>query len=553
MTDADENESTADKRRPLGLLSIVLLGLAAIVIGALFVIRSSRDEGDHAFANAATVLFPTIAWILSVTALWISRLPRLWWRTLFVVPVTAVTVFFSLNRFRRFDGELWPVFEPRWTEQSTTATAYPELPGTETAAFEPRDTDFAQFFGPNRNGQVDGLSLATDWSNDPPEILWKIDIGEGWSGFAVQGDVAVTLEQQGEQEWVSAFDVMTGTRLWHYAMPGLHQHLMGGVGPRSTPVISGDRVWAISAVDKLVCLSLTDGELVWEAELLKTPQAEFEAAVTWGRSGSPLLDDGKLYVPVGGVHEGAKTIVVCDAASGEVLQEFGDDQISYSSPIIATLGGQRQLIYTSEKHIAGYDLANGEQLWSADAPGVSSADANVAQPVVVDDSHVLVTKSYGIGGHLWKIIRDGDRWSVDSVWEKTAILKTKFTSAVVHEGFAYALSDGILECVDVMSGERKWKRGRYRQGQLLLVGDVLLITSEDGRVVLVRAQPDKFEELAEFAVIGDVSWNTPALSGNRLLIRNSDEAACVILPLAETTSPEELEESEAPPVQEDAA
>ena len=520
---------------------MVLLCLAAVVLGALFMIRGSRDEGDHAFANAATVLFPTIAWFLAVVALWVSRLPRLWWRTLFLAPVTAIAVFFATNRFRRFDGELWPVFESRWAGQSAAATPPESSPGTEAISSEARPTDFAQYLGPNRSGIIDGVRLVTDWASEPPEVIWKIDIGDGWSGFAVQGDVAVTLEQQGEQEWVSAFDVNTGTRLWHHAMPGIHQHLMGGVGPRSTPVISGNRVWAASAIDRLVCLDLADGTLVWEAELLKTSQAEFETAVTWGRSGSPLLNDGKLYVPVGGVHDGAKTITVYDAATGDVLRQFGDDQISYSSPMIATLGGQKQLIYTSEKQVAGYDLVDGKMLWSADAPGVSSADANVAQPVVVDDSHVLVTKSYGIGGHLWKISRESDEWTVDSVWEKTSVLKTKFTSAVVRGGFAYALSDGILECVDVMSGQRQWKRGRYRQGQLLLVDDILLITSEDGRVVLVQANPDKFIEMADFAVIGDVSWNTPALSGNRLLIRNSDEAACLILPLADSGTDEVAE------------
>jgi outer membrane protein assembly factor BamB len=110
-------------------------------------------------------------------------------------------------------------------------------------------------------------------------------------------------------------------------------------------------------------------------------------------------------------------------------------------------------------------------------------------------------------------------------------LKTKLTSAVIRDGFAYGLSDGILECIQVSDGKQQWKKGRYRHGQLLLVDDVLLITAENGSVVLVAADPSKFKELAKLDVMGDVTWNTAALSGDRLLMRNADEAACLRLPL----------------------
>jgi outer membrane protein assembly factor BamB len=130
--------------------------------------------------------------------------------------------------------------------------------------------------------------------------------------------------------------------------------------------------------------------------------------------------------------------------------------------------------------------------------------------------------------------KDSDSgWKFDVVWRDSGTLKTKFTSPVVRGAYAYGLSDGILECVRLSDGKRQWKKGRYRQGQVLLVDDVLLVTSESGSIVLVAAEPEEFRELAKLDVIGDVTWNVPALSGDRLLVRNADEAACLRLPLAE--------------------
>jgi outer membrane protein assembly factor BamB len=130
-------------------------------------------------------------------------------------------------------------------------------------------------------------------------------------------------------------------------------------------------------------------------------------------------------------------------------------------------------------------------------------------------------------------LADG-KWQTSVVWDNQRVLRTKFTNCVVRDGYVYGLSDGILECIDLATGKRQWKRGRYRQGQLLLVGEHLLISAEEGDLVLVEARHDEFVELARYPVIGDVTWNTLTLSGNRLLMRNSDEAACVRLPVVST-------------------
>jgi outer membrane protein assembly factor BamB len=196
--------------------------------------------------------------------------------------------------------------------------------------------------------------------------------------------------------------------------------------------------------------------------------------------------------------------------------------------------GVEHIVMVNETSVTGHDIQTGVVLWTVPWPGQSNGSANVSQPVPIGESRLLISKGYSHGSQVVQFAKDSnDRWTFEVIWRDVGALKTKFTSPVIHGDYAYGLSDGILECIRLSDGFRQWKQGRYRQGQLLLVNDVLLITSESGAVVLVAADPAKFKELAKLDVIGDVTWNTPALSGDRLLIRNSDEAACLRLPLAQ--------------------
>ncbi|MEO8268358.1 MAG: PQQ-binding-like beta-propeller repeat protein, partial [Aureliella sp.] len=365
-------------------------------------------------------------------------------------------------------------------------------------------------------------------------IAWKVSVGEAWSGFAVQGDVAVTMEQRGEQEWVAAYSVLDGVLLWRAAIDSKHSNALGGVGPRSTPTIFGNRVYATSAVSRLLCLELATGQEIWSQDLLSLAgvrQTEFEKEVAWGRSASPLIVDDLVVIPLGGVGAEKHTLIAFDRMSGQERWRGGSDQISYASPALVELSGQRQILLLSEKKLASYDIQTGSQLWSTPWPGNSNGSASVSQPVVVDPSHVLISKGYGEGCQYLQINHVDNSWTVDVLWTKQSSLRTKFTNCVVRDGYAYGLSDGIVECVRLKDGQQQWKKGRYRQGQLLLVGEDLLITAESGELVLVQVDPRGMKELGKLAVIGDVTWNTAALSGDRLLMRNADEAACVLLPM----------------------
>jgi outer membrane protein assembly factor BamB len=538
-------EQSSTKRSPprqlsrrLGRWILSILPLLCLIM--IVPVRYSAEAADFAVANVLSLLLTGLAWLSLVAALAVSHAPRYVWKLLLFIPVVGMLLLFALYKLERLDGDLVPQFRARWGARKALPMLKNELPGqagptpAELLLFAPRSTDYPQYLGPTRDARLLSTQLATDWSDTAPQLQWKQAIGEGWSSFAIQGDVAITMEQRADEEWVAAYSVRDGSLLWHYAMPGKHTNLLGGTGPRSTPTIFDNSVYACSAVSRLVCLELTTGREVWSRELLQlagTTQAEFESRVSWGRSASPLVTEQQVIVPLGGTGPRAATVLALERATGNELWRSGTDQISYSSPILAEVQGQAQILLISENLLAAFAPADGHQLWSFPWPGSSTGAATVSQPGVVDASRILLSKGYGEGAELLRIELLADQWQVLSEWKKPSSLRTKFTNAVIHNGFAYGLSDGILECVALEDGRRQWKQGRYRQGQLLLVGEMLLITAESGQLVLVKADPDNFQELANLAVIGDVTWNPPALSGDRLLMRNSNEAACVILPL----------------------
>ncbi len=522
---------------------------------AIVWLRVNAESLDFGMVNVLSYLLLIAMWIFAILALAFTAGYRAG-VMLLVTPIIVGALFLVFFRLERFDSEINPQFVSRWGVTSklpeSSAKKPPGISETEQAVtdvsanptdiFAPRATDFPEFLGPQRDATLRTVQLETDWAKTAPRIAWKQPIGQGWSGFAVQGDAAFTMEQREQAEWVTCYNANTGELLWHFELPGLHTHPLGGTGPRSTPTVRDGKVYALSAISDLVCLDMRSGNKLWSVslnELADVTKTTFEKEVSWGRSASPLVFDGKVVVPLGGISEKPiHSLIAFAADTGVELWRGGSDQINYSTPVLATLLGQPQILLISQSLMTAHSIAHGEVLWSVDWPSHSNSDASVSQPIVLDDSHVLMSKGYSGGAQVLEISKSDDTWRSTVQWKENSVLKTKFTSCVVLRGHAFGLSDGILECVDLSTGKRAWKKGRYRHGQILLVGDTLLITTEAGEIVLVAADPEQHRELASLPVIGDVTWNTAALSGDRLLMRNSNEAACVILPLRETTSDE---------------
>lgn len=534
-----DQKTTGHNVGEVGLTARSLLVLALIFLLATLATRSIVKEYDGGLANVLTLILGFTTWLLATLGLLLSPWPRAYWQILVATPVVLIALGLSMFRFTRFDGELMPQFESRWQTkaqlpQVEASTAAAELIPAEKR--QPRPSDFPQFLGKHRSGVLDQVRLDTNWKTKAPDVLWKQPIGAGWSGFAVQGEVAVTMEQREEEQWVSAYDLRTGALYWHVAFPGSHYNPLGGAGPRATPAIDGDYVFIQTATGQVACIELGTSKVVWQQDLLKIggwDQAASEAAISWGRSGSPLVNDNLVIVPLGAPNGTAdRSLIAFDKKTGEVRWRAGDDQIGYASPSFTRLLDKDQIVITNEASVTGHDVETGKVLWSVKWDGHSNSSANCSQTLTITPTTLLITKGYSQGSKLVEFsIDESGKWSDKTLWEKASLLKTKFTSAVVLGEYAYGLSDGRIECARVADGIQQWKGRSYGHGQLLLVGDCLLIMAEQGDLALVAADPTQFKELSRIQAIQGVTWNIPSLAGDCLLIRNSDEAACLKLPV----------------------
>lgn len=391
--------------------------------------------------------------------------------------------------------------------------------------FESTGNDFPGFMGPDHNAQLVGRSLSKRWDKIPPRPLWRHPIGLGWAGFAVQGGIAVTLEQRDEEECVVCYDLKQGHELWLHA-ERIRFRSEHGDGPRTTPLIHGERVYSCGGTGKVTCVDLASGRLVWKADLLADAGAD---PPYFGWSCSPIASGTELIVTPG-IQPGG-TIVGLDLETGEQQWRGGDDPTSYASPVATTLCGELQFLSFNGEGLRSF-ARGGSSLWFFPWLTQGESRVNVAQPVIVDRggfapeerSRVLISSGYEMGTALLEIYKVSDEWRIDTVW-KSKHLKSKFSNFVVHREHLYGLDNGLLTCLQLSNGERTWKKGRYGHGQLLLVDGRLLIQCESGEIALVEANPDKHVELARFRALEDKTWNHPALARNILVVRNDREAA----------------------------
>jgi len=512
-------------------LSMILLAVTAV----LFARFASTDVIDHDLKNiisratSAAALLVVTVWAILVSS-WSSKVKFKILLGMLLITAVAVACF----RLENFSGDMNFTVVPRWApdrdelldDLTPTASLAMPLP-PESAATR----SFRQFLGDQRDGAVTGVELATDWTKHPPRELWRQPIGAGWSGFAVVGQFAVTQEQRGDEELIVCYELATGKVAWVHSDPVRFTSVLGGDGPRATPTIDGDRVYVQGATGILNCLAMANGEKRWSHNIIKETGAD---QIAWGRSGSPLVTEELVIVSAGA--SGGKSLVAYDKLDGELVWSGGDGRASYASPMRSTFAGVPQVLIVNESWISGHRLADGRELWQHPWSGSSDGSANTSQPVDLGDGSFVITKGYGRGAERFEVRREGGGFVAESVWGPKGVLKTKMTNAVLRNGFLYGLSGGILECVEATTGERHWKRGRYGHGQVLVVGQVLLITAEDGRLLLVEATPGAHRELASMQALSDKTWNTPALAGRYLLVRNHVEAVCYELALRKSST-----------------
>jgi outer membrane protein assembly factor BamB len=373
------------------------------------------------------------------------------------------------------------------------------------------------FRGRHRDGRYDGAPIRTEWPREGLPRLWKQPIGLGYASFVVANGVAFTIEQRRQQEVAAAYDIATGREMWTNSWDGEFTETMGGDGPRATPTYHEGRVFALGALGELRCLDAASGSVIWRRDILADNGA---TNLDWGMSASPLIVDDAVVVLPGGSN--GRSVAAYHKETGEPMWKALDDRQAYTSPMLVTLAGMRQLLIVSATRVVGMTPGEGRLLW--EYPWPTSQGINAAQPVLIGGDRVFMSAGYDHGAALFQVTRSGDTFEARTFWESRR-MKNKFSTSLLHNGYLYGLDEAILACIDAATGELKWKGGRYGYGQVMLAGDHLIVLTEDGDVALVKATPDRHEELARFAAIDGKTWNHPVIADGRLLVRNLREMA----------------------------
>jgi outer membrane protein assembly factor BamB len=403
------------------------------------------------------------------------------------------------------------------------AKAETEARDRPVAARAAKRSEWPGFRGSDRDGVVHGVRIETDWTKSPPVALWRQPIGPGWSSFAVRGNRIYTQEQRGDHEIVACYQIATGKPVWMHRDETRFWESNGGAGPRGTPTIAGDRVYALGATGILNALDAETGAVAWSRNVAADTQRKVPE---WGFSSSPLVIDDLVIVAASG------TLTAYDAATGSPRWTGPRLPGSYSSPHRATIGGVAQVLLLNASGAVSVAPDTGTVLWQYEWSGGTP----IVQPAVTPEGDVLINTISATGGggtRRLAIAHNGEGWTVEERWTSNG-LKPYFNDFVVHGGHAYGFDGNILACIDLADGRRVWKGGRYGNGQLVLLADqdLLLVISEEGELALVKATPDQFTELGRFSALDAKTWNHPVLVGDTLLVRNGEAMAAFHLTLA---------------------
>jgi outer membrane protein assembly factor BamB len=377
--------------------------------------------------------------------------------------------------------------------------------------------DWPAFRGPRQDSIVSDIKLG-DWQT-PPTELWRRPVGPGWSSVCVVGDRLFTQEQRGAEELVECYRASTGTQLWACGDPVRYADTPSGIGPRGTPTFHKGKVYTFGATGILNCIDAGTGKRVWGVDL---KQAVGATPAPFGFASSPVVVKDQILVQPGSPT--GPRLVAYHPNSGQLLWQAGSAAVGYSSPHLATLGGDVQVLIYNGDGLFSHDPGTGKELWSYEFKAEQTAPVCV-QPLVLPDGRIVLgAGAPGSKSRFVRPTRQGTTWSVEEVWQSP--FYPRFNDCVCRGDFLYGLESGRLVCIDLQTGQRRWKEGNYGAGQLLLAGDHLLIQAESGRLALVNATPGGLQELRTLPALSDKTWNHPALANGKLFVRNGREMVC---------------------------
>jgi len=415
----------------------------------------------------------------------------------------------------------------------------PALAGTESKSIGSTGTVlWPGYLGSNRDGILNGVSLSEDWASRAPEVLWLQSCGAGWSSFAVTESTLFGQEQLSTGDCVTARDLATGEILWSTAeeSEGFRSGL-GGDGPRATPTLCAVEddgssrliLFAVGPTGQLSCLNASDGEVIWNADLMKLFPGK---QLIHGVCGSPLVTDD--IVVVAPPTDTGPGLVAFDVHSGELAWKCSSNwRASYASPALMTICEQPQIVFHAGPGVMGVDPTDGTVLWQFE--WTNEWDNNATQPLQVEGHPNDLFVATGYKGGIARISidkNDDGRLQATEVWSTRRTMKTKFCNLAQFGNVVVGLDNGILCGVNVESGKRLWKKGRYEHGQMLKAGEHLLLVEEKGDVRLLKPGPKGHNPIGDSVQALDrKTWSHPVQIVDRMILRNDQQVVCLKLPL----------------------
>ncbi len=374
-----------------------------------------------------------------------------------------------------------------------------------------RAADWPNWRGVNYDGVSNETGWSTTWPSGGPKILWKASIGPGFASMAVSKGRVYAMGNINDNDVLYCFNAATGEQIWKksYPCPLFKKNHEGG--PSATPTVDGEKIYTFSKNGDAVCFNSADGEIIWHRRLVAELGVKHP---TWYFASSPFVTDNMVILNAGSAG------VALNKTDGKVIWQSGKGPAGYATAVPFTMGGKKCVAMFVEKDLVALEAATGSQLWKF--PWKTSYEVNAADPIISGDT-VFISSGYNRGCALLRMTPD----SVGQIWQNRN-MRNHFNSTVLWNGHFYGVDDNQLACLDYRTGDKKWSHRGLGKGSLMIADGKLIILSERGKLVIARAWPDGFEELASAQILSGRCWTVPVLANGRIYARNANgQLVCV--------------------------
>jgi outer membrane protein assembly factor BamB len=391
--------------------------------------------------------------------------------------------------------------------------------------------DWLQWGGPGRNFISDSKGLADSWPAGGPRRLWSRTLGEGHSTILAEKGKLYTMYRKGEQEVIASLEADSGKTIWEYSYdaPTKAMDYSEGFGPHSTPLISGDTLYAVGALGSFHALDKRSGKVLWSHELWQQMGGR---KLDRGYACSPIEFKNTIILQVGGP---GQSVVAFNKNDGSIAWKKQDFTVSFSSPLLIDVDGQQQLVVFGADQVVGLDPNNGDLFWTY--PHRTDFGLNISTPVWCDGNLLFCSSAYSGGSQVIRLTRKDGKTTAEEVWFNNKV-RVHIGTIIRIGDYAYCASGdfgpSFFSAVNVKTGEVAWRERSFARASSLYADGKLILLDEDGSLILATVSPQNLKVISRTQLLQHRAWTVPTLSGTRLYVR--DRKTIMALDLGKPTT-----------------